>query len=68
MEKMIEEFAVAKPRLQARKHECNILHPTSSETKNKKNKARTLREDRKAMMRGEERRTGGAVEDAGEYE
>jgi hypothetical protein len=26
MEKMIEEFAVAKPRLQARKHECNILH------------------------------------------
>jgi hypothetical protein len=26
MEKMIEEFAVAKPRLQAMKHKCNILH------------------------------------------
>jgi hypothetical protein len=36
--------------------------------KEQNNKARTLREDRKAMMREEERRTSGAVEDAGEYE
>ncbi len=33
MEKMIEEFVVAKPRLQARKHECNILHLPKQRTK-----------------------------------
>ncbi len=33
MEKMIEEFFVAKPRLHARKHECNILHLPKQRTK-----------------------------------